>query len=77
MITRDNLPDLINMLTSSERQSIIDSDSEYTRLDVSFFNAGTVVSMKLINDLPDSYDEDLSTGHIAYLDTREVINLLT
>ena len=76
MITRDNIQDIVNLISDSDRESIHNSTREYVMMNVSFFNVGVSISIGLLSDLPLDYDEQVASGNVVFLETEEMQNML-
>ena len=78
MITRDNLTDVLGLLSQTDKDIIInDTDNEYLILELSVFNAGGVLHYKLVNDLDPDLSEELSANGNCILETEEIKEMLT
>ena len=79
MFTRSNLKDFLKLLDTQEIEKIragVDC-YEYAHLECSVFNAGAVVSLvSLSNDLPDDYEELISSGDNVFLYPQEILHIL-
>ena len=73
----DNITDLLLELPASERMAILDLTHDYVRLELSVFNVGHVIRSTVTNDLPDDYDDQVSTGRVAFLEIDEAARLLS
>ena len=78
MITRENFPYIIKNLSSDDKTNLVNNQYlyEYTRLELSTFNAGHTVVLSYTNDLPIDYDDQVSGGDVAFLYTSELVGLL-
>jgi len=75
MITRDNLKEVINSLDEKDKKRLLNTNKEYTVLELHIFNAGYFVTCKLTNDF-NRYKNVSNYGN-CILYTSEVIELLT
>ena len=75
MITQDNLHDVISSLSNKDKKRILNSQKEYTILELHIFNAGHFVTARLTNDY--NRYKNVSNDGNAILSTEEVQNLIT
>lgn len=79
MITRENIKELFNQLSNTEKLHIKKSlgNFEYVLFTASFFNVGVRVNYELSNDLPADYEERASEGNFVALELSEAYDMLT
>lgn len=74
MITRDNLNDVIKLITPKDIKRIVNTDKEYTVIYLHITNALSWVTITLTNDLY-RYQNVGNSGN-CILETSEVIGLI-
>lgn len=70
--------ELIELLNTNDLEIILDSDKIYIIADLSIFNTGHVLTIELVNDLPDYiFDEDgqMIDGNYIY-DRGSIENII-
>ena len=73
MITKNNLADLLDELTHTEKIEVLESDCEYVVLSADFLNAGVVVTFKCLDDLPGTIEELTAGGNTVVLNRADVL----
>ena len=74
MITKDNLQEVINSLSDSEKKRILRSSKEYIVLYLHVFNIGSYVTIRLTNDY--NRYKNVSYNGDVILYTEEIQDLI-
>jgi len=72
MITRQNLPEILQLISSKDIKRIKDSNKEYVVLYLHTFNVGSYVSIKLTDNL--HRYQNVSNNGNCILSIWEIIN---